>query len=307
MAPAGERVVVVFGGTGFLGRRIVRHLRERGFFVRVASRHPQRTASEGREAEAVAVDIHDERSVSAALVGAYAAVNAVSLYVEHGAQTFHAVHVDAARRVAAVAQRVGVARLAHLSGIGSDATSSSLYIRKRGEGERVVRNAFDDALIVRPAVMFGPDDAFLTVILGLLRRLPLVPMFGRGLTRLQPAYVEDVAEAIATGLHRPERYPPTIECAGPRVYTYEELLKSIADHVGRRPVLIPVPFALWHTLAWGAELLPSPPVTRNQIELMQVDNVQSPQMPGLVELGVSPHSVEEILRGMLGATMAPSA
>ena len=138
------------------------------------------------------------------LLALYAAVNAVSLYVEHGQETFHSVHVESARRVATQAHRAGVQRLAHVSGIGSDAASPSLYIRKRGEGELATCAAFADAILIRPAVMFGPDDAFLSIILKLLRRLPIYPMFGRGLTRLQPAYVEDVAEAIARVLQGTE-------------------------------------------------------------------------------------------------------
>ncbi|MFK0692737.1 hypothetical protein ACFX5Q_31970 [Mesorhizobium sp. IMUNJ 23033] len=184
-------------------------------------------------------------------------------------------------------------------GIGSDVASPSLYIRKRGEGELVVRAAFADATIIRPAVMFGPDDAFLTIILKLLRRLPIYPMFGRGLTRLQPAYVGDVAEATARALQGAETHATTYECGGPRVYSYREFLRVVAHQAGLRPILVPMPFATWHALAWAAEILASPPVTRNQVELMQVDNVSSPQMPGFQELGISPHTVEEILEEML--------
>ena len=190
-------------------------------------------------------------------------------------------------------------RLAHVSGIGADAASPSLYIRKRGEGELAVRAAFADALLIRPAVMFGPDDSFLTTILKLLGRLPIYPMFGRGLTRLQPAYVEDVAEAIARALQRTEMHAITFECGGPRVYSYEELLRAVAHEASLKPRLIPIPFAAWHALAWFAEMLPSPLVTRNQVELMQVDNVSSPGMPGFGELGISPLAVEEILQEIL--------
>ena len=190
-------------------------------------------------------------------------------------------------------------RLAHVSGIGSDAGSSSLYIRKRGEGELAVRAAFADAILIRPAVMFGPDDSFLTSILKLLGRLPIYPMFGRGLTRLQPAYVEDVAEAIARALHRKDLHATTFEFGGPRVYSYEELLRVVAHEASLKPVLVPIPFAAWHTLAWFAEMLPAPPVTRNQVELMQVDTVSSPEMPGFEDLGISPHSLEEILQEIL--------
>jgi len=298
-----HRVVTVFGGTGFLGRRVVRHLRDGEFFVRIASRHPERAktlfGSDDPQLQAVEADIHDERAIADALAGAYGVVNAVSLYVEQGQETFHSVHVDAARRVAALAYRTGVERLAHVSGIGSDIASPSLYIRKRGEGELAVRAAFADATVIRPAVMFGPDDAFLTTVLKLLRRLPVYPMFGRGLTRLQPAYVGDVAEATARVLQGTEAPAITYECGGPRVYPYEEFLRAVARQAGLGPILIPVPFAAWYALAWAAEMLASPPVTRNQVELMQVDTVASRQMPGFEELGISPHPVEEILQEML--------
>jgi uncharacterized protein YbjT (DUF2867 family) len=303
MAATSVRTVTVFGGTGFLGRRVVCHLRKHGFFVRIASRHPDRGHSlfavDDPELQSVKADIHDERSVADAIAGAYGVVNAVSLYVEHGMETFHSVHVEAAQRIAAQARRTGVERLAHVSGIGSDAAASSLYIRKRGEGELAVRDVYAEAALIRPAVMFGPDDAFLTTILKLFGRLPIYPMFGRGLTKLQPAFVEDVAEAIARTLQRTEMYAITYECGGPRVYAYEELLRTIAHKAKLNPMLIPLPFSAWHALAWFAEKLPSPPVNRNQVELMQVDNVASPELPGFGELGIAPHSVEEILQEIL--------
>ena len=200
------RVVTVFGGTGFLGRRVVRHLRERDFSVRIASRHPERGEELfGRDdphLRSIETDIHDEDAVIAALAGAWGAVNAVSLYVERARETFHSVHVEAAGRIAALAHRAGLARLVQVSGIGADPQSKSLYIRKRGEGERAVRAAFAEATLIRPAVMFSADDAFLTTILTLLRRLPVYPMFGRGSTKLQPTHADDVAEAIARTLQR---------------------------------------------------------------------------------------------------------
>jgi uncharacterized protein YbjT (DUF2867 family) len=303
MAVSNERTVAVFGGTGFLGRRVVRHLRKRGFSVRIASRHMNRGyelfALDDPQLQSVEADIRDEQSVARALAGAYGVVNAVSLYIEHGTETFHSLHVDCAQRLAAQACEAGVELLVHVSGIGADAASPSLYVRKRGEGELAVRAAFTDAVLIRPAVMFGPNDSFLTTIITLLERLPIYPMFGRGLTRLQPAHVEDVAEAIARALQRTEKHPITFECGGPRVYSYEELLKALAHEANLKPKLIPVPFAAWQLLAWFAEMLPRPPITRNQLELMQIDNVASPQMPGFGELGISPLSIEEILPEIL--------
>jgi len=303
MAVTDERTIAVFGGTGFLGRRVVRHLRKWGFSVRIASRHPDRGkglfALDDPQLQSVEADIHDEQSVAQALAGAYGVVNAVSLYVEHGIETFHSLHVECAQRLATQACQAGVERLVHVSGIGADAASPSLYVRKRGEGEVAVRAAFTDALLIRPAVMFGPDDSFLTTIVALLERLPIYPMFGGGLTRLQPAYVEDVAEAITRALQRTEKDPITFECGGPRVYSYEELLKTVAHEANLKPTLISIPFAAWHLLARFAEMLPSPPITRNQVELMQIDNVASPEMPGFGELGISPFSIEAILPGIL--------
>jgi uncharacterized protein YbjT (DUF2867 family) len=302
MVATNGRTVTVFGGTGFLGRRIVRHLRYREFAVRIASRHPDRGhrlfGPDDPQLQSVEADVHDERSVADALAGAYGVVNAVSLYLERQ-ETFHSVHVEAAQRVAAQAQRAGVERLVHVSGIGADPASPSRYIRKRGEGELAVRAAFLDAIFIRPAVMFGPDDAFLTNILKLLRRLPVYPMFGRGQTRLQPAYVEDVAQAVARVMRRAETHSIIFEFGGPRVYSYEQFLRAVAYQAGLAPLLIPVPFAVWHALAWASEILAAPPLTRNQVELMQIDTVSSPEKPGFVELGISPHSVEVILQKML--------
>jgi uncharacterized protein YbjT (DUF2867 family) len=201
--------------------------------------------------------------------------------------------------VAAQARRAGVERQIHISGIGADAASQSRYIRKREEGELAVRAAFLDAIFVRPAVMFGPDDAFLTTIIKLLRQLPLYPMFGRGLTRLQPAYVEDVAEAIGRVMQRAETPSMIFEFGGPRVYSYEEILREVAHQAGLAPRLIPIPLAVWLALAWASKMFPSPLLTRNQVELMQIDTVSSPEMPGFVELGISPRSVEVILQKIL--------
>lgn len=299
-------IVTVFGGTGFLGRRVVRRLRDHAYFVRIASRHPDRARElfgrEDPQLQAVEADIDDEPSLAAALLGAFGAVNAVSLYAERGGATFHSVHVEGARRLAAQARKAGVERFAHVSGIGSDAGSPSLYIRKRGEGELVVRAAFEDAILIRPAVMFGPDDAFLTTIVGLLRWLPAYPVFGDGTTRLQPAYVDDVAEAMARALQRTEMRGLALECGGPHVYQYGELVRAVADAAGLRARLVPVPFSIWRGIAWISERLPSPPLTRNQVALMKIDNVASPAAPGLAELGISPRSIEEIVQRMMEAS-----
>jgi uncharacterized protein YbjT (DUF2867 family) len=293
------RLVTVFGGTGFLGQRIVRHLRVQEVSVRAASRNPDRGRAlfgvDDARLQSVAADVHDERSVADAVSGSDAVVNAVSLYVEHGAETFRSVHVEGARRVAAQARRAGVERFVHISGIGADAASPSPYIRSRGEGESAVRTAFPSAAVIRPAVMFAEDDAFLTTIVGLLRRLPAYPMFGSGQTRLQPVHVEDVAEAIARILQRSETEAITFECGGPRVYSYEELLRTVAREAGLRTMLFPMAFPAWHALARIGEMLPRPPITRNQVELMELDTVASADLPGLRDLGIAARALEEVV------------
>jgi NADH dehydrogenase len=292
-----DRIVTVFGGTGFLGGRIVRRLREEGMVARIAARRARQVGP--RAATFLATDIRSDAAVAAALAGAYGAVNAVSLYVERGADTFAAVHVAAAERIAREARRAGLERLVHVSGIGADPHSPSPYIRSRGQGERAVKAAFADATIVRPAVMFGRDDALITTLTQLIRRLPALPSFGKGRTRLQPASVDDVALAIVRSLDPQSARALTYELGGPRVYTYTELLGVVAARLGRHPLLLPVPFALWHAAARIAEILPGAPLTRGQVALMQRDSTTSPALPGFGALGIEPKSLESELAEML--------
>jgi uncharacterized protein YbjT (DUF2867 family) len=293
----GMSCVTVFGGTGFVGRRVVRHLRESGTRVRIVSRH--RGLDKNAGIEQITADAHDQRSVEAAVAGADAVVNAISLYVEHGTDTFHSVHVEMAANIARTARQAGIRRFVHVSGIGANTASPSPYIRSRGEGEAAVQTAFPGAVIVRPAVIFASDDAFLTTILRLLRSMPAYPIFGNGRTRLQPVYVDDVAVAIAQILRQSQKPYPVYELAGPRIYSYEELLRTIARIAGLRPVLIRMPFAFWNALAGLAQMLPQPPLTRNQVELMQIDTTASENVPGFRALGISPRSLEDELEAIL--------
>src|ERR1700730_845694 len=205
--------------------------------MRSPSRPPDRPGSPAPDSGSIVslhADVNEDDWVANAVSGAWAVVNAVSLYVERGKDTFRSVHVRAAGRVAELARQAGVERLVHISGIGSDARSTSPYVRSRGEGEAAVLDAFPSTTMIRPAVMFGPGDAFITPLLSMIRQMPVFPMFGAGTTRLQPAYVEDFAEAITRTLQLPTTHP-LYELAGPNIYTYEELLRIIAVAGRGRP------------------------------------------------------------------------
>ncbi|MCP1999150.1 complex I NDUFA9 subunit family protein [Nitrobacter winogradskyi] len=293
-------LTTVFGGSGFLGRRIVKHLLDDGAAVRAASRHStlaKRPQVYGGSLSAVKADILDQEQVAAAVSGASTVINAVSLYTERGDVTFERVHVEAASRLAAAARDAGAVRYIQISGIGSNPRAASAYIRARGQGEEAVGAAFPNSIIVRPAVMTGSDDAFLTTIVRLLRILPVYPLFGSGDTRLQPAYVEDVAEAIARlalGASDPEAR--LFEFGEPRVYSYRELVEEISRLLDVRARLMPVPFWAWRALAIVAELVPGAPLTRNQVELMQIDNVAA--RSGFRELGIEPRDIDVVVQAI---------
>jgi NADH dehydrogenase len=282
--------VAVFGGTGFLGRRIVCALGDAGMTPRIVSRSPHARADVDApyEIEAVAADIRQPDQVAAALRGCDAAVNAVSLYRETAQISFEEIHVSGAETLARTCGEAGLRRLVQISGIGSDPASESRYIRCRGVGEMRVRSAFAGSVVVRPSVMFGADDAFLTALADLLRRVPIMPLFGRGETRLQPVCVEDVAEGIRRILTAREAPSQIYEFAGPKPYSYAVLLRLVMDLTGYRRPTIPLPFAVWNLIAAAGALLPAPPVTRGQVDLMRRDNVPSGELPGLADLGVTP-------------------
>ena len=297
--------VVVFGGSGFLGRRIVHRLMAAGASVRVAVRHPERARSALPAADPAQVvffgaDVREPTSVTTAMSGADAVVNAVSAYVEKAGVTFESVHVQGAETIAREAARLGVARLVLVSGLGADPQSRSPYIRSRGRGEQVVQRAFPDATIVRPSAMFGPGDALFGTLASLARLLPLLPLIGGGRTRLQPVYVEDVAEAVVRIITDPRTVGRTYEFVGPGVYTLRELVRFTLRVIGKRRLLMPLPFMVAEIQARLFEFLPSPPLTTGQVDLLKADSVASGALPGLPELDIRPKSVEEVVPTYIG-------
>lgn len=299
-----ELPIAVFGGTGFLGSAIVERLTDRGCRVRVATRHPGTGAASSAKGagviEPVQADVRDAAAVGRALAGCGAVVNAVGLYLERGGATFDAVHRRGAQQVAQACASEGVTALVHISGIGAKLESPSGYVRARAEGEVAVRAAFPAATILRPSVLFGPGDAFFTNLAAILRVTPVMPLFGRGETRLQPVYVGDVAEAAVRALQDEAARGKDFELGGPDIYSYSALLELLLRHTGRRRVLLPLPFALWDLLASVAGMLPRPPITDSQLALMKADNVAARDLPGLAALGIEPTPVASLLPRILG-------
>jgi uncharacterized protein YbjT (DUF2867 family) len=300
MTDARAGCVTVFGGSGFLGTEIVARLIAEGVPVRAATRHPDDAAFAGRfgsagNLQAVHADVRDETSVALAVEGSDAVVNAVGLYVESGAATFESVHELGAYNVAHQCAVLGVDRLVHVSGIGADLSSESSYVRARAKGELTVTDVFPRSTILRPSVIFGPDDNFLNALAAIARRTPVLPLFGRGGTRLQPVYVGDVAEAARKALRDADAPGQVYELGGPEILTYRALLERVLTRIDRRCLLVPVPFPVWDLLAVLGSGLARPPVTPAQVTLMKRDNVVGGTARTLEDLGVDATGLDAIL------------
>ena len=286
--------ITVFGGTGYLGRQVVGMLADAGHPVRVAVRRPQSELFHSRQVQQLQADVRDAAAVASAIDGAAAVINAVGLYIERGNDTFQAIHVDGAGRIAEQAAASG-ARLIHVSGIGASETSASRYVRARAAGERRIHKHCPEAVILRPSVLFGEDDKFLCALAKLIRVSPVVPLFGDGGTRLQPVYVNDVAKATFEVVADADIAAGVYELGGPDVYTYRELIDILTNHLGRRRIMLPVSFTLWEAQAALASLLPNPPFTRDQLELMRQDNTVAEASRGFPDLHVEPQSLKTLL------------
>ena len=292
-------LVTVFGGTGFLGHRIVKRLSADGAAVRIATRHPDRTtiaaAHFGTSVSSVAADIRNEAAVAGAVAGADSVVNAVSAYVERGDVTYRSVHEDGAANLARACAQQGVQQLVHLSGIGADSASNSKYVSSRGRGELAVQQAFLGAVVLRPSVMFGPDDGFLNALAKLVRVAPVIPLIGGGLTRLQPVHADDVAEATLRVLQSPRSKGEIYELGGPESFTLRQIIEMVAAAFGHRRRFISIPFGLARALGRAFEFLPVTPLTVAQVDLLRNDNIPSQGMPGFRELGIEPRKLEDAI------------
>ncbi|MCC6890563.1 MAG: complex I NDUFA9 subunit family protein [Hyphomicrobiales bacterium] len=297
-----DRLITVYGGSGFLGRYVIRALAKHGYRIRAAVRRPDLAGHLqplGRvgQIHAVQANLRYPASVEAAARGADVLINLVGILFERGRQRFDAVQAQGAGTVAQAAAAQG-ARLVHISALGADENATSAYARAKGRGERLVFSAVPGATVLRPSVVFGPEDDFLNRFASLARFSPALPLVGGGHTAFQPVYVGDVAAAVVAAVEGRTRGGAVYELGGPAVKTFKEILEYVLAVTGRPRLLLPLPFALAQVQAWFLQFLPKPPLTPDQVELLKSDNVvsEAARREGrtLEGLGISPVALEAV-------------
>ncbi len=301
-------LVTVFGGSGFVGRYVVQALAKTGCRVRVAVRRPagaiflQPLGSVG-QIHPVQANLRDEASVRRAVEGADGVINLVGILQSSGKRTFEAIHAKGAGLVARAARDAGARALVHVSAIGANRSSRSAYARSKAEGEDLVRDAFPDAIILRPSIVFGPEDAFFNRFASIARFSPVMPLIGGGKTRFQPVFAGDVGRAAVAGLDGHARPGVPYELGGPAVYTFRQILDLIAEYTGRKRLYISIPFWLAKIQGFFLQMLPDAPLTVDQVRLLQTDNVVSEDAKAegrtLEYLGIEPRAVELVVPSYL--------
>jgi uncharacterized protein YbjT (DUF2867 family) len=315
------RRITILGGSGFIGRYVVKRLAATGAVIAVVSRHASsagflRPMGDVGQIALINADVTDRTLLAAAVEGADAVVSAAGILYERDKQRFDAVHHRGPALLATLAKAAGAKRFIHLSAIGADPAAPAAYARSKAAGEAAVRDAFPGATILRPSIVFGPEDDFFNRFAAMAQFLPALPLIGGGHTRFQPVYVGDVADAVSAALMRADAVGATFELGGPRVLSFKELMELVLRETHRRCALVNVPFALATLEAAFLEWLPKPPLTRDQVKLLQRDNVVAPGVPGLPELMITPTALELVLPtyldrfrrgGRWGATIAAPA
>jgi uncharacterized protein YbjT (DUF2867 family) len=294
------RVATVFGGSGFIGRHLIKRLAKTGTIIRVATRHPSsanflRTNGAVGQIIPIAVNVNDEASVAAAVRDADIVINLIGILYESGVNTFRGTQGEAPGRIARAAKAAGAQRFVQISAIGADAGSSSEYARSKAAGEQAVLKAFPEATILRPSIVFGPEDNFFNRFAAMARIAPALPLIGGGHTKFQPVYVGDVAEAIMKALENPAAQGKIYELGGPQVYSFKEIMELVLAETRRKRFLVPVPWSVAEFQGKILGKLPKPLLTLDQVELLKRDNVVAPGAATLNDLGVSPTAAEVII------------
>lgn len=292
-----DNIVTVFGGSGFLGRHVVRALCRQGWRVRVATRRPHlagdvKLAGDVGQVQLVQANVRNRASIKRALENADAVVNLVGILAERGSQSFQGTQALGAANIAQLAAEAGISKFVHMSAIGASDKSRSRYAQTKAEAEASVREAIPTATILRPSILFGPEDGFFTRFAEMARLSPVLPLIGAS-TKFQPIYVADVAQAVANALSRPDAAGKTFELGGPRIYTMKQLLQYITRTIDRPRMLLPLPIPVAAPLGYviGAlsRLNPffGPPLTGDQVQLLKDDNIVSSGAGTISDLGVT--------------------
>jgi NADH dehydrogenase len=297
-------LVTVFGASGFIGSSVVRRLAQAGWRVRAAVRHPNealflKPMGEVGQIQVVPADVRSDALVAACVAGADVVINLVGVLSQGGGQTFEALHAQAPGRIGRAAAAAGIKTVVHVSALAADAASDSVYARTKAEGEQALRAAFPQAIIMRPSVVFGPDDNFINRFASLLRLSPVFPLVYGGKTRFQPVYVGDVAQAITNAMaadQSGDQAPgQTFELGGPEVMTLRDIVERIMRAEGRKRLLVPYPAALMKCHAWFLQMLPNPVLTVDQVRLLAHDSVVREGAPDLAALGIAATPLGAIL------------
>jgi NADH dehydrogenase len=300
-------VVTVFGGSGFVGRHLVQALARRGITVRVATRDLEtalvtKTAGVVGQIVPMRCTPWDAASVAGLVAGVDAVINLTGILYEKGKNTFQRTHVKVAETIARACNQAAVKHLIHMSALGADANSESKYACSKAEGETTVRSAFPDAVILRPSIIFGPEDNFFNRFARMAVWVPALPLIGGGATKFQPVYVEDVAQAMMIVLENPVTRGQTYELAGPAVYTFRQLLEFMLAQTGQKRWLVELPFNIAAILGNILSIMPDPMLTADQVILLKRDNIiMSRNVPTLQSLGITPTAVEAIVPSYLSA------
>lgn len=296
---ATRRVATVFGGSGFIGRYVVKRLAQHGFIVRVAVRDPEAALflkPMGAVGQVVPLyaSVTNESTVQRAVADAEVVVNLVGVLAESGTATFQAIHTEGAERIARLSAAAGVSRLVQISAIGADPDSPSRYASSKGKAEQAVRAALPIAVILRPSLVFGFEDKFFNRFASIARLSPFMPVIA-GDTKMQPVYVGDVADAIMEAAGSAVAPGKTYELGGPRVWTFREILAFILKATQRKRRLVNIPMGIARLQAGVLQHMPGKPLTQDQLLMLQTDNVVSPDAPGLADLGITATPVELIV------------
>lgn len=300
-------IITLFGGTGFLGRHIVQALARSGAQIRIATRSPARAnflkpCGDVGQIVPFSCNVHDTASVARALAGSTHAVNLIGILFEGGGKnTFDNLHHLAAQRIAQAAAEAGLRQMIHVSAIGAAAQAASNYARSKAAGEAAVRRAFPAAVVLRPSLVFGPEDDFFNRFARMARLSPFLPLVRGGKTRFQPVYVGDIAQAVRAVIAADAaKYAGKIfELGGPQVLSFRELLEMMMAVTGRKRCLLPLPGPVAKAAAVMGAVCPRPPITLDQIRSLSEDNVVSGQYPGLADLGVKAAALGGILPSYL--------